>query len=99
MRACVLGLDRCRSLLALDGLPVPVTAVPPGTLDLHAVMAAHHAFGGVILDGLLLRHIVVGEVQALRLLGPGDLVGNVSGPHSMLVADRGWRAAAPTRLA
>src|SRR5204862_7030718 len=83
----------------LDGLPVPVTAVAPGVLDLHAVMATHRAFGAVILDGLLLRRIVVGEAATLRLLGPGDLVGNLSGPHSMLVAERGWRAAAPTRMA
>src|SRR5204863_2163502 len=83
----------------LDGLPVPVTAVPAGELDLHVVMAAHHAFGAVILDGLLLRRIVVGEAATLRLLGPGDLLGDLSGPHSMLMADRGWRAAAPTRMA
>lgn len=86
-------------LKTLDGLPVPALEVAPGALDLAALMQTHRAFGMVLLDGMLVRRLVVGEAATLRLLAPGDVVGATPGFSSVLVADRAWHAAALTRLA
>ena len=83
----------------LDGLSVPALSVASGELDLHAVLTQHHAFGMMVLEGLLTRHLVVGDAAALRLIGPGDVLGDSLGPRSSLVAAQGWRAATPTRVA
>jgi CRP/FNR family transcriptional regulator, cyclic AMP receptor protein len=84
---------------ALDGLTVPALDVPAGALDLPALMAGQHAFGMILLDGMLVRRIVVGESATLLLLGPGDVVGSLGGFSSGLISDHGWRAAAATRMA
>jgi hypothetical protein len=39
----------------LDGLPVPVLELGVGDVDLDSIMAANHAFGMVVLDGMLMR--------------------------------------------
>ena len=83
---------------SLDGLPVPALEVSVGEVDLPALLATHQAFGGVLLDGLLVRRLVVGETATLRLLGPGDVLGAAPGFSSILVSGRSWRAAAATRI-
>jgi hypothetical protein len=83
----------------LDGLPVPVVEVPAGDLDLSGVLADHSAFGLILLDGMLVRRVVVSGAATLRLLGPGDVVTPSSAVASMLLSGSGWRAAAPTRVA
>jgi CRP/FNR family cyclic AMP-dependent transcriptional regulator len=85
--------------LALDGLPVPVVSVAPGELDVQALLGAHHAFATILLDGMLVRRIVMGESATLRLVGPGEFVGTPATSGSLLITRTGWRAAAPTRLA
>jgi len=84
---------------ALDGLPVPVLELAVGDVDLDSLMAANHAFGMVVLDGMLMRRLVVGDQASLRLLGPGDVVGPTLIARSMLLSDQGWRVAAAARLA
>ena len=83
----------------VDGLAVPAIEVAAGDLDVSAMLAGHSAFGLVLLDGMLVRRIVVSQTATLRLLGPGDLVSVPPAAGSMLVAGSGWRAAAPTRMA
>jgi CRP-like cAMP-binding protein len=83
----------------LEGLAVPAIEVPAGELDLHAVLADHSAFGLILLDGMLVRRVVVSGAATLRLLGPGDLVSAPAASASMLLTGTGWRAAAPTRMA
>src|SRR5947208_12599491 len=77
---------------ALDGLAVPVIEVPAGELDLAALLSAHHAFAMILLDGMLVRRIVVGESATLRLLGPGDIVSAPPAFASLLLSSAGWRA-------
>ena len=84
---------------ALDGLPVPVVELGLGDLDLAQALAAHHAFAGIVLDGLLVRRIAVGEDSTLILMGPGDFVAAGLGAQSILVTARGWRVSAPTLIA
>jgi CRP/FNR family transcriptional regulator, cyclic AMP receptor protein len=83
----------------LDGLSVPTAEIGVGDVDMHELLVAHRAFGMLVLDGMLVRRISMGDVATLRPLGPGDLVGGALLPTTMLVKDSGWRAAAPTRLA
>jgi CRP/FNR family cyclic AMP-dependent transcriptional regulator len=83
----------------LDGVPVPVIGLGVGDLELAEVLAAHHAFAGIVLDGLLVRRIAVGEVSTLILMGPGDFVPAGFGSPSILVTARGCRASAPTTIA
>jgi CRP/FNR family transcriptional regulator, cyclic AMP receptor protein len=77
----------------------PVVTVTAGELDLTELLSAHRSFAAIVLDGMLVRRIVVGESATLRLLGPGDLVGMPTSQASMLIAGSGMRVAAPTRLA
>ena len=84
---------------ALEGLPVPVVTAGAGEVDAGAIIAAQRAFGLLLLDGMLVRRIVVGETATLRLLGPGDVLSAPPADSSMLVGSAGWRAAVPTRMA
>jgi CRP-like cAMP-binding protein len=86
-------------VVALDGLAVPVIEVPAGEVDIGSLMAENRAFGAVLIDGMLVRRLVVGDAATLRLLGPGDVVSALRAPSSMLIAGRGWRVAAPMTLA
>jgi CRP/FNR family transcriptional regulator, cyclic AMP receptor protein len=83
----------------LDGLPVPVIGLGAGDLELAEVLAAHHAFAGIVLEGLLVRRIAVGEDSTLILIGPGDFVPATLGSQSILVTARSWRASAPATIA
>lgn len=83
----------------IGALCVPVVEIPAGELDLHALLTAHRAFAMLLIEGMLVRRIVVHESGALRLLGPGDIVSAVSGQSSMLISATGWRVATRTRLA
>jgi CRP-like cAMP-binding protein len=83
----------------LEGLPVPTVLVPRGELELGRLLKEHHAYGAVVLDGMLVRRLRVGEQTGLRLLGPGDLLGAPGAPASSLLVSSSWQAAAPTRLA
>jgi CRP/FNR family transcriptional regulator, cyclic AMP receptor protein len=80
-------------------IEAPVVTVTAGELDLTELLSAHRSFAAIVLDGMLVRRIVVGESATLRLLGPGDLVGMPTSQASMLIAGSGMRVAAPTRLA
>jgi CRP/FNR family transcriptional regulator, cyclic AMP receptor protein len=81
-----------------DGLPVPVHVAGRGDLELDALLGGARAFGAIILDGMLVHHIQVGEQVALGLLGPGDMLSRSGAPPSILVDSR-CSVAAPTRLA
>jgi CRP/FNR family transcriptional regulator, cyclic AMP receptor protein len=76
-----------------------VANVPAGELDFHRLFAAQHAFALLVLDGLIVRRIVVGASAALRLLGPGDVVAAASGSASRLITAGGWYSAGAVRFA
>jgi len=78
---------------------VPVMAVDEGDLDLGRLQEQTSAFGVLVLDGMLLRRVLVGDHSALRVLGPGDFVAVGEPADIAILADGGYRAAAPTRLA
>jgi CRP/FNR family cyclic AMP-dependent transcriptional regulator len=83
---------------ATGGLLVPVRRIETGELDVGALLRNARAFGAIILEGMLLHRVQVGEQTALRLLGPGDLLSRSGVAPSMLVDSR-FTVAAPARVA
>jgi CRP/FNR family transcriptional regulator, cyclic AMP receptor protein len=83
---------------AAEQLPVPVHELARGALDINSALSGANAFAALILEGMLLRRLHVGDQPALRLLGPGDILSRSDNGPS-LIAERRSTVAAPTRLA
>ncbi|HEY3728804.1 MAG TPA: Crp/Fnr family transcriptional regulator [Solirubrobacteraceae bacterium] len=78
---------------------VPVRTVGSGDVDVDALLDEAGAFAAIVLDGMLLRRVLIGEQSALRLLGPGDIIGALGSARSSLLVQGGHRASARTQLA
>ena len=78
-------------------LTVPVLEVEKGQCDIDAVLGEDRAFGGIILDGMLLQRLRVGDQPGLRLLGPGDIVSVSGTQRTALLTESGYRVAATAR--
>jgi CRP-like cAMP-binding protein len=68
-----------------------------GDFQLHEILGAARAFGAVILDGMVVQSMQLGEQLTLRLTGPGDLL-SAAGTGSQLVFGSGFTAVAETRI-
>jgi CRP/FNR family cyclic AMP-dependent transcriptional regulator len=77
---------------------LPMRVLPKGAVDIHKLFARTGTFGAMLVDGMLLQSVRLGEHAGLRLLGPGDLLSLNETPRSALVLDTSCRATAPTRL-
>jgi CRP-like cAMP-binding protein len=80
-------------------LSVPVLTVPKGPVDVPAVLAGDGGFGALLLEGMLMHQLRIGDQLTARLLGPGDIVSLPGHGQSMLLAEANYRATVPTRLA
>ena len=78
---------------------IPVQLFPARSLDLDAVLEAAGAFAAVILDGVLLHRMSIGDQPALRLLGPGDMLSRAGGARTALLGHSCHRATGQLRLA
>jgi CRP-like cAMP-binding protein len=78
---------------------VPLVELGIGDVDLRMVLESGRSFAALLLDGMLLQSLRLGEHAGLRLLGPGDLVSLSETPPSMLILEATSRATAPMRLA
>jgi CRP-like cAMP-binding protein len=78
---------------------VPVRTVPSGDIDVDALLEEGGAFAAIVLDGMLLRRVRIGEQSAIRLLGPGDVIGLLGAAPSSLLVQDGHRATTRTQLA
>jgi hypothetical protein len=78
---------------------IPLLELANGDFD--AVRALHQAgaFGGIVIEGMLLHSMRLGDRVGLRLIGPGDLMSLPDSPRSILVANAICRVIAPGRLA
>jgi CRP/FNR family cyclic AMP-dependent transcriptional regulator len=78
----------------------PTLAVPAGPW-VHAAVAdaGQHAFGAVVLSGLMARTIDIGNHPGLELYGPGDVIGASLLQDSVLPAGDSWTATISSTLA
>jgi hypothetical protein len=77
-------------------------AVPGVTVDRDedlAQLAQPHAFGALVLAGVVLRELQVADQRGMRLLGPGDILPLTDAPPPMLVVEASFRALPGTRFA
>ena len=68
------GLD-AEGLAAAQQITAPMLRVPTGSWDFQADpsrLSSH--LGLLVVDGLLLREVIVGEVACAELLGTGDVL-------------------------
>jgi hypothetical protein len=74
-----------------EQVAVPVRIVRERELDVDALLNDSRAFAAVILDGLLLHRIAIGDQPALRLLGPGDMLARAGAARSALIVQSSYR--------
>lgn len=82
-----------------ERLAVPVIALTRGPLDLERTLKKAGAFGALVLDGMVLQRMRLANQVTMKLLGPGDLLGRISAPGSMLISDWAMSVAEGTKLA
>jgi CRP-like cAMP-binding protein len=79
---------------------VPVITIARDEENTFWKRASHHgAFAAILLDGMVLEQIQIGDHAGMRLLGPGDVVSATEIASSMLVSEFSARAVTGTRLA
>jgi CRP/FNR family transcriptional regulator, cyclic AMP receptor protein len=78
---------------------IPVALVAAGALDIDELLDDAGAFGAVILDGILLHRMSIGDQYALRLLGPGDMLSRTGTFRTALLGGSSYRATSPLRVA
>jgi CRP/FNR family cyclic AMP-dependent transcriptional regulator len=78
---------------------LPVVSLSKGSTDIRSLFEQHNAFGALVLEGMLLQSLRLGNHAGLRLLGPGDVLSLTQAPRSILVIESTCRATVPTRLA
>ena len=87
--------DQARATVA-----VPVLTVARGQWDQATIgETGRHAFGAVVLRGLMARTLDIGNHPGLELYGPGDVIGASLLQTSVLPAGESWAATTPTQLA
>jgi CRP/FNR family cyclic AMP-dependent transcriptional regulator len=96
------GLD-AEGLAAAQQITAPMLRVPTGSWDFQADpsrLSSH--LGLLVVDGLLLREVIVGEVACAELLGTGDVLRpwtGSSGEQASIKAEARWEALEDVRLA
>lgn len=83
---------------AAAAVSVPVRRVPPGPIELDELLREAGAFTALVLDGMVLHRMEVGDRSALGLLGPGDLF-TLPGPSRTELLHCSNHCASDTRLA
>jgi CRP/FNR family cyclic AMP-dependent transcriptional regulator len=82
-----------------DGLDVPVLVWERGPIDIDSELRKARAFAGILLEGMVLHRLRVGDQPGLRLLGPGDIVTRSGAQRTLLLAESTYRVSATTEVA
>ncbi len=78
---------------------LPAIDLDPGPFDPQELLITGGAACGVVIAGMVDRHIHVADHVALRLLGPGSIIADRGGGSPEVITSSNWTAAAPVRLA
>lgn len=81
-----------------DRVALPVVRLA-GPVEVSALLENANAFAALVIDGMVLRQLRLGEQPTLRLFGPGELLATGAAPTSALLLESDWRAIEPTHLA
>lgn len=81
------------------GVTLPVADVPKGEQRIQVAHIDERAFGALVLEGMLLQRLRVGEQEAVRLIGPGDIIAVEEPRGPTTVSQSSCSALADTRLA
>jgi CRP-like cAMP-binding protein len=84
---------------AIAHMTVPVVDVPKGSEAITGVLSQRRAFAAVVLDGMVLQSLQLGNQPGVHILGPGAVLGIRSAPRSAQLGVPVWRVAVPTRIA
>jgi CRP-like cAMP-binding protein len=80
---------------------VPMLEIPTGPWQPTDALgdSERRFWGAVVLDGLLVREVALGNSKAIELLGPGDLTTTGDPIDRLLPMQVTWNAATPVRVA
>jgi CRP-like cAMP-binding protein len=78
---------------------VPVREIDRGEFPSTELFVKSGAFGGLILEGMVLQRLQLGTHTTMKIHGPGDLLARVTGPGSTLVSAWTMSAAQTSRIA
>ncbi|MGZ4186303.1 MAG: helix-turn-helix domain-containing protein [Solirubrobacteraceae bacterium] len=81
-----------------DRIALPVVRVA-GPVKISGLLENANAFAALVIDGMLLSQLRIGEQPTLRIFGPGELVASGAAPPSTLLIESDCRAVDPTHLA
>jgi CRP/FNR family transcriptional regulator, cyclic AMP receptor protein len=81
-----------------ERIALPTVSVS-GRVQMPELLVDSNAFSALVIDGMLLRQLRIGEQPTLRIFGPGELVAIGVAPSSALLVESECRAVDPTRLA
>jgi len=82
-----------------DGLGVPVVGFEPGPLDLGSELRRARGFAGIVLKGMVVHRLRVGDQPGLRVLGPGDILARSGTQRTLLLARSTYHVAASIEVA
>jgi hypothetical protein len=83
----------------LDQISVPAVDVTSRAVDVAALIRQSDAFGGVVVEGMLLHYLQLGNHPCLRVIGPGELVALRAAPRPGVIGAESLRGVPPTRIA
>ncbi len=92
-------LLRPEDRLLAEQVTLPVHEIAIGAVSLAALLRGPGAFAALVLDGILLQTVRLGDHTGLRLIGPGDLLALREAVPTALIAGASLRATVPTTLA
>jgi CRP/FNR family transcriptional regulator, cyclic AMP receptor protein len=81
-----------------DRIALPVLTVA-GPVKISELLENANAFAALVIDGMLVRQLRIGEQPTLRIFGPGELAASGAAPTSALLIESDCRAIDPTHLA
>jgi CRP/FNR family transcriptional regulator, cyclic AMP receptor protein len=82
-----------------ERVALPVLRVPKGAANIALLLRRHGAFAAIVIEGMLVDRMQLGDQAALRLLGPGDVLSLAGSSPSMLISHVDWHVASPAQLA
>jgi CRP-like cAMP-binding protein len=80
-------------------LRVSAVDVKKGPFEATPLLREQAAFGALMLEGMIMHRLHIGDQVTVRLLGPGDFVFVSGVPRSMLLGESTCSATGPARMA